>query len=66
MKQKITELDWQKSLRFSGPIVIGRPEAKHERLKYRLIVWIERTFLAARYWEGIKITMPLSSAFRLK
>ena len=54
MKQKITELDWQKSLRFSGPNVIGRPEAKHERLKYRLIVWIERTFFGGKVLGGHK------------
>ena len=54
MKQKITEPDWQKSLRFSGPNVIGRPEAKHERLKYRLIVWIERTFFGGKVLGGHK------------
>ena len=54
MKQKIAELDWQNSLRFSGPSVIGRPEAKHERPKYRLIIWIERTFFRGKVLGGHK------------
>ncbi len=52
MKSKIRELDWQDSLRFSGPTVIGRPKAKHERFKYRLIIWIERVFFGGKVLGG--------------
>ena len=30
MNQKIKELNWKESLRFSGPTAIGRPRSKHE------------------------------------
>lgn len=54
MKEKIKTLDWQDSLRFDGPTVIGRPKAKHEKFKYRLIVWIERNLLGGKVLGGYK------------
>ena len=54
MNSKINSLDWEDSLRFKGPIAIGRPKAKHEKFKYRLIVWFERAFLCGKVLGGYK------------
>ena len=54
MTARIPELDWEASLRFSGPQVIGRPKAKHEKLKYRLIILMERIFFGGRSLGGYK------------
>ena len=39
---------------FKGPTAIGRPKAKHEKFKYRLIIWFERTFLCGKVLGGYK------------
>lgn len=54
MAARIPKLDWEASLRFSGPPVIGRPKAKHEKLKYRLIILMERIFFGGRTLGGYK------------
>lgn len=54
MNAKIKEIYWKESLRFSGPTAIGRPKSKHEKLKYRLIVWFERTFFGGKVIGGHK------------
>lgn len=54
MASKIKTLNWQDSLRFSGPKAIGRLITKHERLKYRIIIWIENTFFGGRIIGGQK------------
>ena len=54
MASKIKTLDWQDSLRFSGPIAIGRRITKHEKPKYRFIMWIEKMFLGGRLIGGHK------------
>lgn len=54
MASKIKTLNWQDSLRFSGPKAIGRLITKHERLKYRIIIWIENTFFGGRVIGGHK------------
>ena len=54
MASRIKQLDWEESLRFSGPHVIGRPKAKHEKPKYRFILWLERTFLGGKVLGGYK------------
>lgn len=54
MKEKISALDWEDSLRHKGPTAIGRPKVKHERLKYRLIVLIERFFFCGCVLGGYK------------
>ena len=54
MNSKINSLDWEDSLRFKGPTAIGRPKAKHEKFKYRLIVWFERAFLCGKVLGGYK------------
>lgn len=54
MANKIKELDWKDKLRTSGPVAINRKLAKHERLKYRVIIFIEQTFLGGRLIGGYK------------
>ena len=54
MASRIKQLDWEESLRFSGPQVIGRPMAKHEKPKYRFILWLERTFFRGKVLGGYK------------
>lgn len=54
MKDKISSHDWSNVLRYSGPIAINRPIFKHERLKYRIIMWLERNLLNNRLIGGFK------------
>ena len=54
MSKKISEIYWEKNLRFSGPAVLGRPRAKHEKIKYRLIIFIERFFFRGKVVSGHK------------
>jgi hypothetical protein len=54
MKDKIEKLYWKEKLRYSGPIAINRPTAKHEKLKYRLLSWIEEKLLGGHVIGGFK------------
>lgn len=54
MESKIKTLDWQDSLRFSGPRAIGRLITKHERFKYRFVMWVEKTFFGGSVIGGHK------------
>lgn len=54
MKNVIEKLDWQYQLRFKGPIAINRDKMKHERLKYRILSWIEENILGGYVIGGFK------------
>lgn len=54
MSSRIAELDWADQLQHSGDRNRNRPLYKHERLKYRLLSWIEYTFLNGRQIGGFK------------
>lgn len=54
MKDKIKTLYWEDELRFSGPAVLGRDRMKHERLKYRILIWIEENLLGGFVIGGFK------------
>lgn len=46
MKEWIDKFDWQEQLRFSGPAATLNPlKNKHDKLKYRIISWIEKNLL---------------------
>lgn len=45
MQQRIKNLDWKNLLRYNGLAVINRPKMKHEKLKYRILIWIEENIL---------------------
>ena len=49
MKDWIARFDWKDQLRFTGPSRSLNPiRSKHDRLKYRIISWIEKHLLAKR------------------
>jgi len=45
MKEWMGEFNWQDKLRNSGRISANRPRAKHNKLKYRIISFVEKYFL---------------------
>jgi hypothetical protein len=54
MKERILKLDWKNKLRFNGPAVINRSKMKHERPKYRILIWIEENILGGYVIGGFK------------
>jgi hypothetical protein len=52
MKDRIASLDWKPLLRHSGPTAINRPLMKHEKLKYRIINFIEQNLLCGKTLGG--------------
>lgn len=54
MKEWIKKLDWKDQLQYSGPVKKGRPKQKHERMKYRLLAFIEQKILGGRTIGGFK------------
>ena len=54
MTEVIKKLNWQHHLRFSGPTTINRSKMKHERLKYRILIWIEENLLGGYVIGGFK------------
>jgi hypothetical protein len=54
MENTIKELHWKSSLRFNGPTAINRDKMKHERLKYRMLSWIEENLLGGYVIGGFK------------
>ena len=45
MKEWMAKFNWQDQLRYSGRISTNRPRSKHNRLKYRIISFIEKHLL---------------------
>lgn len=54
MQDVIQKLDWKSDLRTSGPIAFNRTKMKHERLKYRILSWIEENLLGGFVIGGFK------------
>jgi hypothetical protein len=54
MSETIKKLYWKNDLRFNGPIAINRPISKHEKLKYRVISWVEENLLGGYVIGGFK------------
>jgi hypothetical protein len=52
MKSFISNYNWENSLRYSGPNPSTRDLFKHERMKYRIISWIENNLLCGRELGG--------------
>jgi len=49
MKNWISGFDWKDQLRFTGPARCLNPlRSKHDKIKYRLISWIEKNLLSGR------------------
>jgi hypothetical protein len=52
MKEWISKFNWQHQLRNTGRLPANRPRAKHAKLKYRIISFIEKhLFFGARLGE---------------
>ncbi len=54
MKDRIARLDWQDKLQYSGKPKTDRLPHKHEKLKYRLLTALERTFTGGRQIGGFR------------
>ncbi|MFH2096257.1 MAG: hypothetical protein ABIJ16_11170 [Bacteroidota bacterium] len=54
MKDWIEKTGWKDKLQYSGKIKPGRRKHKHERCKYRMLSYIENTFLKGRTIGGFK------------
>jgi len=48
MKEWIDRFDWSHQLRYSGGVSRNRPRAKHDRLKYRVISFLEKWLFFGR------------------
>jgi hypothetical protein len=48
MSDRIAGFDWASSLNYDTTAKPDRPPMKHERLKYRIITWVERIFFGGR------------------
>jgi hypothetical protein len=51
MRDRIAAMDWKNELQYSGA---PQTRHKHDRLKYRLLTWIERTFLGGHRLGGYR------------
>jgi hypothetical protein len=54
MQQRIKNLNWKNLLRYNGIAVINRHKMKHEKLKYRILIWIEEKILNGYVIGGFK------------
>ncbi|MCF7885835.1 MAG: hypothetical protein K9M80_05005, partial [Candidatus Marinimicrobia bacterium] len=52
MQDRIEQMDWQDQLQYSGKPDPRRQLHKHERLKNRLLTWIEQKLLNGKYIGG--------------
>jgi len=48
MKDWIAQFDWKDQLRYSGGLSTNRPKHKHDKLKFRIISFIEKNMLGGR------------------
>ncbi len=54
MSDWIAKFDWQHNLQYSGKRNPNRPMHKHEKLKYRVVTWIEQHLLNKRMIGGFR------------
>ena len=54
MESWIAKFDWADQLRQKGPIPTNRKKFKHERLKYRIVTWLEQNLLGGRHLGSFK------------
>jgi len=54
MKEWISKHDWKDQLQYSGSRNRNRPKHKHEKLKYRVVTWLENTLNGRRVIGGFK------------
>lgn len=54
MQIMISQMDWQDKLQYSGKPDPRREPHKHERLKYRILTWIEQNLFSGKQIGGFK------------
>ncbi len=54
MKEWISKFDWEDKLQYEGKPDRSRKKHKHEKLKYRLLTFIEQTFLNGNHLGGFR------------
>ena len=54
MKDWMEKFDWKDQLQYEGPINKKRPLHKHEKLKYRLLAFLEQKLLGGRMIGGFR------------
>lgn len=54
MQDWMARFDWQDQLYENGPLRSQRPLFKHERLKYRILSWLEQQLLGGRQLGGFR------------
>ncbi|GAB4187544.1 MAG: hypothetical protein Kow00108_24480 [Calditrichia bacterium] len=55
MKERIQKMDWKDKLTYEGKVGIFSPnKARHDRIKYRVVTWIEQNLMGGRQLFGYK------------
>ena len=54
MEEWISKFDWAERLQYSGKVNENRPSHKHERLKYRMLSFVEQSLLNGRSIGGFQ------------
>jgi len=54
MRDWISKMDWEHQLRYSSDKKIKRLRFKHEKLKYRMLSWVENNFFGGKTIGGFK------------
>ncbi|MGK7391648.1 MAG: glycosyltransferase family 2 protein [Candidatus Cyclobacteriaceae bacterium M2_1C_046] len=54
MKDWMAKFDWKHQLQYSGPVNKNRPSLKHERLKYKILTFVEQKVLRGKQIGGFK------------
>ena len=54
MKDWIRKFDWSHQLQYEGPVNKNRPLLKHEKLKYKILTFLEQKVLGGRQIGGFK------------
>ncbi|HBS86290.1 MAG: hypothetical protein A2W91_09710 [Bacteroidetes bacterium GWF2_38_335] len=54
MKEWIARFDWEDKLQYSGEVNPDRETYKHERMKYKILTFLENNFLGGRSIGGFK------------
>jgi hypothetical protein len=54
MNEWISRFDWNAQLQYQGDVKKGRPLHKHEKLKNRILTYLEQNFLGGRQIGGFK------------
>lgn len=54
MQERIKEMNWQSKLQYSGNPNPNREKHKHEKMKYRILTWIEQNLLQGKQIGGFK------------